>query len=59
MSEENTNFQIESDEEQLIHRSITNTKRIYWNLIKYDLIMTFCLACVSIVGYFFIMIITP
>ncbi len=53
MDNENTNFQIESDDIQLINRDNNNYKRIYWNVIKCDIIMTSCLLGISIFGYFF------
>ena len=53
MASENTNFQIESDEIQLINRETISYKRIYWNVLKCDVIMTFFLIGVSILGYFF------
>ena len=41
MDNENTNFQIESDDIQLINRDNYNYKRIYWNVIKCDIIMIY------------------
>ena len=57
MASENTNFQIESDEIQLINRETISYKRIYWSVLKCDLIMTFFLIGISILGYFFTYII--
>jgi len=56
MSLEDTNFQIESGEEQLINRNGPMTKRIYWSLIKYDLLITFGVVFISIFGYFVIIL---
>lgn len=56
MDNENTNFQIESDVIQLINRGNNTYRRIYWDVIKCDIIMTFCLLGISILGYFFMYI---
>lgn len=59
MSIENTNFQIVSDEDHLINRNDPMTKRIYWRLIKYDLLITFTIVFIAIFGYFVILLMAP
>jgi hypothetical protein len=54
MANNDLNFQIDSSEEQLINRDSNITKKkIYWNVLKCDIVTTFFLLGISTLGYFF------